>query len=75
MFEESVKKFISEFLLEGKRILLEDVSVIIPDITGYSAIIMGAFIILSPMIGRSILRPLGIFAAIGIIGVSILGAL
>lgn len=74
MFEEQVKKFIGDFFAEGKRIFIEDVISIIPDFTGYTAIITAVLIVLSPMIGRSILKPLGVFAAVAIFGASILGA-
>lgn len=68
------KGLIYDFLEEGKRILIEDFVSILPDIVGYSAIACGAFIMLAPMIGQDILKPLGIFVTIGICCVSILGA-
>lgn len=47
---------------------------ITPDLVGYSAIACAAFMILSPMAGRSMIKPFGIFSAIGIAGLAILGA-
>lgn len=67
------KSLLHEFVLEGKRILIEDFVSILPDIVGYSAIACGAFIVVAPMIGQNILKPLGIFVTIGICSVSILG--
>lgn len=43
-----------------------------PDIVGYSAILTGAMMILSPMIGKSMLKPLGLFGAIGAFGISVI---
>ena len=74
MFEGMFFNFLSDFVAEGKRILVEDFVGVLPDVVGYSAIVCGAFIMLSPMLGRNILRPLGLFATISICCVSILGA-
>lgn len=68
------KSLLYDFVSEGKRILIEDFVSILPDIAGYSAIACGAFIMIAPMIGQDILKPLGIFLTIGICCVSILGA-
>ncbi|WP_336638454.1 hypothetical protein [Lysinibacillus fusiformis] len=69
-----LKQFFIDFLNEGKRILLEDIVSIIPDLVGYTALISGALIILSPMANRSIIRPLGLFGITFVVGASILGA-
>ena len=69
-----LKEFFIDFLNEGKRIFLADIISAIPDITGYTALIVGALIILSPLANRSITKPLGIFGIIFVIGASILGA-
>lgn len=69
-----LKAFFADFLNEGKRILFEDIVSIIPDLVGYTALIAGALIILSPMANRSIMRPLGLFGIVFIVGASVLGA-
>ena len=69
-----IKNFIIDFLNEGKRIFLEDIVSVIPDVVGYTALIAGALIILSPMANRSIMRPLGLFGIIFVVGASVLGA-
>ncbi|MGY3188728.1 hypothetical protein [Lysinibacillus sp. TE18511] len=69
-----LKEFFIDFLNEGKRIFLEDIISIIPDVVGYTAIIAGALIILSPMANRSIVRPVGLFGIIFVVGASVLGA-
>lgn len=69
-----LENFISNFLAEGVKILKEDVLSMLPDVVGYAAIVCGAFIIISPLLNQSIMRPLGIFAAVGIVCASILGA-
>lgn len=74
MFEEQVRNFINGFFSEGARILIEDVVSILPEVVGYTAMVAGAFIVLAPMIGQNIIRPLGIFAAVAIGSASILGA-
>lgn len=68
------KSLLYDFVSEGKRILIEDFVSILPDIAGYSAIACGAFMVIAPLIGQDILKPLGIFVTIGICCVSILGA-
>lgn len=47
---------------------------ITPDLVGYTAIGCGIFMVISPMVGRSILRPLGIFSVVGIAGACIVGS-
>ena len=69
------KQLLYEFVSEGKRILIEDFVSVLPEVVGYSAIACGAFIVIAPMIGQDILKPLGIFLTIGICCVSILGAI
>jgi len=69
-----LKEFFVDFLNEGKRIFLEDIVSVIPDVVGYTALIAGALIILSPMANRSIMRPLGLFGIIFVVGASVLGA-
>ena len=74
MFEGMLFRFIGDFVAEGKRILVEDFVGVLPDVVGYTAMVCGAFIMISPMIGRNIMRPLGFFATISICCASILGA-
>lgn len=45
---------------------------VLPDIVGYSAIAAGALVILSSLVGNGIMKPLGAFAGISILAVSIL---
>lgn len=45
---------------------------VLPDIVGYSALAAGALVILSSLVGNGIMKPLGAFAGISIIAVSIL---
>lgn len=54
---------------------LKGVIEIIPDIIGYSALATGAFVILSSLVGNGIMKPLGYFAAVSIVAVSILGVM
>ncbi|MFY0744765.1 hypothetical protein AB1K09_20060 [Solibacillus silvestris] len=68
------KGLLYDFVSEGKRILIEDFVSVLPEVVGYSAIACGAFIVIAPMIGQDILKPLGIFLTIGICCISILGA-
>lgn len=74
MFESMIFKVIGDFVAEGKRILIEDFVGILPEVVGFTAILCGAFMMISPMIGRDMLKPLGIFAAVSICCVSIMGA-
>lgn len=45
---------------------------LLPDIVGYSALAIGALVILSALVGNGILKPLGAFAGLSIVAVSIL---
>ena len=45
---------------------------VLPDIVGYSALGCGALMALSALAGRGIVKPAGLFGAIGIVSVSIL---
>lgn len=74
MFEGMLFRLIGDFLAEGKRILIEDFVSILPEVVGFTAMLCGAFIMISPMIGRNILKPLGLFAMVSICCVSIMGA-
>lgn len=47
---------------------------VLPDLIGFGAIATGAFVILSSMGGRGVVKPLGIFSGITIVAVCILGA-
>ena len=47
---------------------------ILPDLIGFGAVATGAFVILSSMGGRGVVKPLGIFSGITILAVCILGA-
>lgn len=75
MLENFIKNTFKDFVAEGVKILKEDVFSVLPDVVGYTAMLCGAFIILSPLLNRNIMRPLGIFAAVGIVCASILGAM
>jgi|SRR5690554_947715 len=46
---------------------------ITPELVGYAAIISGGLMILSPLVNRSITKPLGLFAASGVVGLCVLG--
>ena len=46
---------------------------ITPDLVGYTAIACGALMMLSAMAGRSMLKPIGLFSAVGIVGMCIVG--
>ena len=47
---------------------------VLPSIVGYGAVATGAFVILSSMAGRGMMKPLGIFAGVTIVAVCILEA-
>lgn len=74
MFESMIFRFIGDFVEEGKRILIEDFVGVLPEVVGFTAMLCGAFIMISPMIGRNILKPIGLFATVSICCVSIMGA-
>jgi len=44
-----------------------------PDLVGYAAIGCGGYMMFTPMVARSLLKPLGIFSAVGIAGAMIVG--
>lgn len=69
-----IKGFIIDFLNEGKYIFLKSIIGAIPDVVGYTALIVAVLIILSPLANRSIIKPLGIFGIAFVVGASILGA-
>ncbi|SER87009.1 hypothetical protein [Psychrobacillus sp. OK032] len=47
---------------------------LLPDLIGYGAVAAGAFVIISSMAGRGVVKPLGIFSGATILAVCILGA-
>lgn len=65
---EKIKSIIADafasFLEEGKRIFVEDIVSIIPDLIGIGALAAGGFLMLMPLFNRSLLLPLGIFVGI-----------
>lgn len=77
MFQEQIKQFFIDFFAEGWRILTEDIVnkmiAALPDLMGYITIACGGYIIIAPMLNRSVSRPMGLFACAGIMVVSILG--
>lgn len=77
MFQEQIKQFFRDFFAEGWRILTEDLvnNMInsLPDMVGYVAIACGGYMIIAPMINKSMSRPMGILVVTGIMAVSILG--
>ena len=77
MFQEQIKQFFISFMEEGWRILTEDIvnTMIraLPDFMGYVTIACGGYMIIAPMMNKSISRPMGLFAVSGIAAVSILG--
>lgn len=74
MLENWFFSTVGSFFEEGKRILIEDFVSVLPEVVGFTAMLCGAFIVISPLIGRDILKPLGLFATVGICCVSIMGA-
>ena len=66
--------FLSNFISEGKRILMEDFVSITPDIVGYTAMFAGGLMVVSPLIGRSITQAFGVFAFVTLLGITVLGA-
>lgn len=75
MFENWFFRTVGSFVEEGKRILIEDFVGVLPEVVGFTAMLCGAFIMISPMIGRNILKPIGLFATVSICCVSIMGAI
>ncbi|MEX3625814.1 hypothetical protein [Viridibacillus arvi] len=47
---------------------------ILPDLVGYSALATGIFVMLSSLSGHGIMKPLGVFAGVFVVSVSVLGA-
>lgn len=66
--------FFSNFLAEGKRIFTEDILGVIPDAIGYVAMIAGGLMIISPLVGRSVVQSFGIFVFFALLGVTVMGA-
>ena len=58
-----IKQFLIDFFIRDT----------LADVMGYTALFCGGAIMLSPMLNRSIMRPLGIFAFVGVIVASVLG--
>lgn len=67
-------EFFSNFLAEGKRILLEDIVSVTPDIIGYTAMFAGGLMVVSPLIGRSITQAFGVFVFVSLLGITVMGA-
>lgn len=78
MFQEQIQQFFYDFIAEGWRILTEDIVNkmvnTLPDLMGYITIACGGYIIIAPMLNKSVTRPLGLFTCAGMMTVSILGA-
>ena len=68
-----LKQFFIDFFAEGWKIITEDIISVLPDVMGYVTIFCGGYIMLSPLLNRDIMRPVGIFVGVGIVVVSILG--
>lgn len=66
--------FFSNFLAEGKRIFTEDILGVIPDAIGYVAMIAGGLMIISPLVGRSVVQSFGVFVFFALLGVTVMGA-
>jgi hypothetical protein len=64
-----IQRFLHDMLLNGWNWFIVN----LPDIIGYSAIAAGIFIILSAMMGKNILKPLGWFSGAFITALCILG--
>lgn len=78
MFQEQIKQFFIDFFAEGWKILTADIVNkfigALPDMMGYITIACGGYIIIAPMLNKSVTRPIGLFTCAGIMAVSILGA-
>ena len=66
--------FFSDFFAEGKRILTEDIVGVIPDAIGYVAMLAGGLMIISPLVGRSVVQSFGIFVFFSLLGITVMGA-
>lgn len=66
--------FFSDFINEGKRIFMEDFISVIPDAVGYTAMVAGGLMVLSPLIGRSVVQSFGIFVFVSLLGATVMGA-
>lgn len=79
--DEQNKEEFRNGLIEGAKNIFSDwggalwnwIVAITPDVVGYVTIASGVSMVLSPLIGRSMLRPLGFFSITGIIGACIVG--
>ena len=83
------KGFFLDFLEEGKNILIRSILdllpdkvsfkgnllIMLPDVVGYTAILCGGLMMLCPMVNVKMTKPIGLFAVVGIISISILGAI
>ena len=48
---------------------------LIPSIVGYTALFTGGMMMLAPLVNRSMLGPLGVLAAVSIVGISVMEVL
>lgn len=78
MFIEWVRegaKTVLEQAFEGAIVLLKGMTFIIPDILGYATIFAAVWMIVNSMTGKGVMKPIAYYAALLIIGISILGAI
>lgn len=69
-----ISQFFSDFFAEGRRILMEDIISVVPDVVGYATMFTGALMIVSPLIGRSVVQSFGIFVFVSLLGATVMGA-
>lgn len=77
MFIEWVKegaRTVLEQAFEGAVVLLKGMTVIIPDTLGYATVFAAVWVIVNSMTGKGVMKPIAYYAALLIIGISVLGA-
>lgn len=64
---------ITALLAKGASYVWDFMVFVTPDVVGYLTLASAVLMILSPMIGKGLAKPLGLFAASAIIGICIRG--